>query len=118
MPRKSPYSIILTADEKSILEARARKYTSPYSEVVRAKIILLASAGLENQHIGERLSIPRQIVYRWRKRFFQERLPGLDERAGRGRPRSFSPSRGRGNKSASVCVTTRKGAAILPPESC
>jgi hypothetical protein len=38
--------------------------------------------------------VPRQIVSRWRKRFFQERLLGLDERPGRGRPRVFSPSSG------------------------
>ncbi len=91
MPQQSPYSIILNAEERRILEERARKYTSPYFEVVRSKIILLAAAGLENKQIGERLSLPRQIVSRWRKRFFQERIHGLDERPGRGRHRVFSP---------------------------
>jgi transposase len=91
MPRNSPYSIVLSPEERRILEERAGKYTSPYFEVIRAKIILLAAEGLENKQIGERLSVPRQIVSRWRKRFFYERLPGLDERPGRGRPRVFSP---------------------------
>lgn len=91
MPRNSPYPIVLDPKERRSLEERARKYTSPYFEVVRSKIILLASEGLENKQIGEQLSVPRQIVSRWRKRFFYERLLGLDERPGRGRPRVFSP---------------------------
>ena len=92
MPRSSPFGIELTTDERRILENRAAKYTSPYFEVVRAKVVLLAAEGMENKEIGECLSLPRQIVSRWRKRFFEERLAGLDERPGRGRPRVFSPS--------------------------
>ena len=91
MPRKSPFSIKLSPDERRCLERRAARYTAPYREVVRAKVILLAAEGLENKQIGERLSLPRQIVCRWRKRFFDERLAGLDERARRGRPRVFPP---------------------------
>lgn len=92
MPRKSPFDIELSAEERGILENRAAKYTSPYCEVVRAKVVLLAAKGMQNKQIGQCLSLPRQIVSRWRKRFFQERLPGLNERPRRGRPRVFSPS--------------------------
>lgn len=69
----------------------ARKYTSPYYQVVRAKAILLAADGLQNKEIGERLDTPRQIISKWRKRFFDERLAGLQDRPRRGRPRRFSP---------------------------
>jgi transposase len=58
---------------------------------MRAKIALLAADGLENKQIGERLDLPRQIVSKWRKRFFEERLAGLEERSRRGRPRAFPP---------------------------
>ncbi len=37
MPKKSPYTILLTESEKSKLEAMARKYTLAYYMVVRAK---------------------------------------------------------------------------------
>ncbi len=67
----------------------ARSDTSPYFEVVRARIILLAAEGLENKEIGERVELSRQIVSKWRKRFFHERLAGLEDRRGRGRPRCF-----------------------------
>jgi hypothetical protein len=35
--------------------------------------------------------MPRQIVAKWRKRFFEERLAGLDERPRHGRPSVFPP---------------------------
>lgn len=91
MPRKSPYPILLSNVEENKLQELARKYTAPYFEVVRAKVILLASKGLENKEIGERLELPRQIVSKWRKRFYQERVAGLQDRLRRGRPRVFSP---------------------------
>lgn len=91
MPRKSPYTILLDQDERKCLQAIARKYTSPYREVMRAKVILMAAEGLSNKQIGERLELPRQIVSKWRKRFFEQRLAGLQERPRRGRPAVFSP---------------------------
>lgn len=91
MPRRSPYSIELTQDEKTKLEAMAQRYTAPYFSVVRAKIVLLAAKGLSNDEIGARLDMPRQIVNKRRKRFFEKRLDGLSERSRPGRPARFSP---------------------------
>ena len=65
MPRKSPYVIDLTNGERAELEARSRDYTLPYREVVRAKIVLLASQGQGNDRIAARLDMPRQIVSKW-----------------------------------------------------
>jgi transposase len=91
MPRQSPYSIKLTIPEKTALEDMARQYTSPYFKVVRAKVVLMAAKGLRNDQIAQRVSLPRQIVSKWRKRFFKERLEGLDNLPRSGRPPSFSP---------------------------
>ncbi len=99
MPRISPFNIVLSQDEKAILESIARKYTSPYCLVVRANIVLLAAKNLENKIISERLDVPRQIVSKWRKRFFEQRLEGLDDQPRSGRPAAFSPLCGRSNKS-------------------
>ena len=98
MPRESPFAVVLTRDEKKYLEAIARKYTSPYVDVVRAKIILMAAKGLENLEIGQRLDVPRQIVSKWRKRFYKERLAGLESRSRGGRPPVFSPGIGSAGK--------------------
>jgi transposase len=96
MPRKSPYIINLGKEEKERLLSMARKYTSPYYEVLRAKAILLAAEGLENKQIGEKLQMPRQIICKWRKRFFEQRLVGLQDRPRRGRPSRLSPQSGHG----------------------
>src|SRR6266705_1639167 len=95
MPRTSPYTIELSPEERLVLEARARKYTLPYREVFRARIILLAAEGLRNDEIAMRLDTRREVVSLWRKRFFEERLAGLEERPRPGRPRSFPPRTGR-----------------------
>lgn len=91
MPRQSPYLITLNTGEQSALEKCANKYTSPYYKVVRAKIVLMAAAGLRNDQIAKRVSLPRQIVSKWRKRFFEERLEGLENLSRSGRPPRFSP---------------------------
>lgn len=102
MPRRSPYVITLSPKERRVLEARARRYTLSYREVVRAKIVLLAAEGLENTAIGERLDLPRPVVSKWRQRFFRQRLVGLDELPREGRPPVFSPSGGRAGKGAGL----------------
>lgn len=86
MPRKSPYTINLTTAEERELRRRAAQYTAPYREVVRARIVLMAAEGMQNKEIAERLSLPVQIVTKWRKRFHAERLAGLEERPRTGRP--------------------------------
>lgn len=91
MPRKSPYSIELSHEQRSELEARARRYTLPYRDVVRAKIVLLAAAGLDNDEIAARLDTRREVVSKWRKRFFEQGVPGLEERTRVGRPPVFPP---------------------------
>jgi hypothetical protein len=91
VPRTSPYKITLSEDEKDVLEKAARHYTSPYFSVVRAKVILMAAQGLRNDQIALQVSLPRQIVSKWRKRFFEERLGGLENLPRSGRPPSFSP---------------------------
>jgi hypothetical protein len=94
MPRVSPYRILLSAEEERVLSRRASQYTLPYYQVARAKMILMAHQGLSNDKIAERLSTRREIVSLWRKRFFEQRLLGLDDLPRPGRPRVFSP-RGR-----------------------
>ena len=91
MPRKSPFVLELTAEQRSALEARARQYTLPYRDVVRAKIVLMAAAGMGNDEIAARLDTRREVVSKWRKRFFEQGLAGLEERPRGGRPPVVSP---------------------------
>jgi hypothetical protein len=102
MPRKSPFPIRLSQHERNVLEGRVRKYTLPYFEVVRAKMILLAAEGYPNDEIAAALSVGRDVVSLWRKRFFHERLAGLEERPRPGRPRAFPPRGGGANQGSGL----------------
>ena len=94
MPRQSPFAIELTSDERTSLEHTSHRYTAPYRDVMRARIVLLAADGAENREIARRLDTPVQIVSKWRKRFFEECLAGLAERPRTGQPPAFPPNSG------------------------
>jgi transposase-like protein len=96
VPRSSPFIVELSPAERAALESTSRRYSAPYRDVVRARIVLLAADRQENTEIARRLDTPVQIVSKWRKRFFEERLAGLAERPRTGRRPGFPPSaRGR-----------------------
>ena len=82
----SPFRIELSLEQRIELEHRARSYTAPYWQVVRAKVVLMAADGVANNEIAARLGTSAQVVHRWRKRFSEE---GLDQA---GRPRPLRPA--------------------------
>ena len=57
MTRRSPYVIELSAADRAALKQRARAYTAPHHQVMRAKIVLLAADGVENTVIADRLDV-------------------------------------------------------------
>jgi hypothetical protein len=91
MPRSSPFLVSLSSAERAELQRRAAKYTLPYFQVQRAKMILFAAQGLTNDEIAQKLDSRREVVSLWRKRFFTDRLAGLEEHTRPGRPRTFPP---------------------------
>jgi hypothetical protein len=102
MSCKSPFVIALSFTEERTLVENTAKYTIPHYKVVRSEIILLAASGFDNQHISQILDIPRRIVTKWRKRFYEEGLDGLEDRPRCGRPRSFSPPEHCGDQGAGL----------------
>jgi transposase len=52
--------------------------------VLRAGIVLRAAEGMMNKDIGQELGIPQETVTRWRNRFAQQRLAGIEKDAPRG----------------------------------
>ena len=78
--------IILTDEERTRLTTWARSRTAPARLVTRARIVLAAADRAENQEIGATLGVAEGTVRTWRRRFADERLPGIEqERPGRGR---------------------------------
>ena len=89
MTRQSPFVILLSEADRAVLEERARAYTLPHAQVLRANIVLLAAEGGPNTVIAARLGVHADVVSRWRKRFCQQGIEGLADRKRSGRRRSF-----------------------------
>ena len=102
MLTQSPYRIELAEEQRAILDERARAHTAPYWEVVRARIVLLAAEGTSNKEIARRLDTTPQTVCKWRKRFYEEGLSGLEDRPRSGRPPVFSPRSEDGDESVGL----------------
>jgi Winged helix-turn helix len=110
---KSPFEIVLSSQERAELERRVACYTLPHKVVQRAKMILYAADGQGNAEIARRLETAAEVVGRWRKRFFEERLTGLDDRQRAGRPRRFPPGRGRAGKGDRLRAAAHAGRPAL-----
>ena len=75
--------VVLSADQQCALESRARARSAPARTVERARIVLLASAGLQDQQIAAKLKITPEKAARWRNRFLDGGLAALDKDAPR-----------------------------------
>src|SRR5438552_11840969 len=64
-----PPSIQLTHRQLALLQRLIRRRSAPQQLVSRARLILLASEGLNNSQIGHQLSLYRGQVRRWRTRW-------------------------------------------------
>lgn len=82
MSRTTP-KIILSPEEKSVLETWSRGRSLPSRLVQRAQIILKSAAGMFNHAIARQLHISRPTVQLWRERFLALRLAGLEKDAPR-----------------------------------
>ena len=80
--------IKLTTRERKTLQSWARSRTLPKRQTERAKIVLLAARGRSNGDIAEELGMKPHTVGRWRSRFAEDRLKGIEKDLPRGgRPR-------------------------------
>lgn len=117
MAGRSRYLIVLSGEERRELEHRAACYSRPHREVLRAKLVLLAADGLSNVEIGERLQMLPELVGRWRRRFYEERIEGLSDRKRAGRPRRFPPGRGRPSQGDRVRAAQGSGRPAVAVQS-
>ena len=86
-----PIPLVELSDEvKANLESITNSRSLPYALVRRAKIILMAAAGINNTIIAKKLRLSNPTVGIWRKRFLAQGLMGLYDEAKPGAPRSIS----------------------------
>ena len=81
--------IVLTDDERTTLESWVRAGTTPQQIVLRARIILAAAEGRTNSAIAAELRASPVTVGKWRTRFAQERLAGLQDTPRSGKPPTY-----------------------------
>ncbi len=73
--------ITLDDEERNILQRWSRGRSTPARLVLRAKIVLLATKGKQNKDISSMLGVDRSIAGRWRCRFAQHGLAGIEKDA-------------------------------------
>lgn len=76
--------INLSDEDRKTLERWARGRSTPARLVLRAKIVLEAAAGQTNKMIARKVGIDRLLVGKWRNRFAEKGLSGIQKDAPRG----------------------------------
>ena len=84
--RVTEHRVTLNKKPRKRLEALVRRRSPEHWMVQRARIVLLSAEGFEVHEIGARLSVDRQVVRRWVKRYMAEGFDGLCDRERSGRP--------------------------------
>src|SRR5580698_6980244 len=86
--------VVLDQEGRGVLEQIARGRSLPARLVERARIVLRAAAGLQDQRIASELGITPEKVARWRNRYLDGGIGALEKDASRpGRPRTVSETR-------------------------
>jgi hypothetical protein len=88
--RKSTLVILLSTQEREILERWQRTTTLASGLARRGRIILLLAEGYTQHHVAQVIGVRRSIVRKWAKRFLAQRIAGLRDGRGRG-TKSGSP---------------------------
>jgi transposase len=78
--------IVLTNEEHAELTKLVRSKLSSVRLAQRARIVLLAADGMQNKVIAQQLGVGRVQVSRWRERYAQSRLAGIERDLPRGAP--------------------------------
>jgi len=76
--------IMMTDEQRQILDGWARGHRTPVRLMQRARIVLLAAEGRENWQIAADLQLDPAKVGRWRKRFALDGLSGIEKDLPRG----------------------------------
>lgn len=65
--------VVLDKQEKGMLEQIARGRSLPARLVERARIVLRAASGMQDQQIASELAITPEKAARWRNRYWRDR---------------------------------------------
>ena len=89
-PGPDPAQVVLSDDEREVLERWARRRVSGQGLALRCRIVLRSADGGSNAAIAAELGIDRATVRKWRTRFAERRLEGMSDEPRPGAPRSIT----------------------------
>ena len=81
--------VMLSSEEREMLQRWARRPTSAQALALRCRIVLAAADGRANGEIAARLGCHPTTVGKWRRRFAERGLDGLQDEPRPGKPRSI-----------------------------
>jgi putative transposase len=98
MPVPRATQVTLADEERCRLEALVRAHSTPPALAFRCQVILRAATPdcPSNRQVAQELHCNRHTVGRWRRRYLQDGLRGLQDAPRPGRPRRFAPLRASG----------------------
>lgn len=88
MPQR--VEVVLSDEEREVLERWARRAKSSQALALRCRIVLAAADGQLSMEIADRLGCHASTVGKWRGRFAQRGLDGLHDEPRPGKPRSIT----------------------------
>ena len=86
-----PVVVEVSGADRLVLEARVAASTTPRRDWQRARVVLMAAEAVSSPLIGRAVGLNRNQVDVWRRRFREEGLDGLGDRARSGRPLVYGP---------------------------
>ena len=105
--RIAAVSIKLTDEERVELESLSRRRKTAQGLARRARIVLLASDGVQNQQIAAQVGATPTTVGKWRRRFAERRCDGLFDEPRSGTPRKIGDD--------AIAETIRRTLEETPP---
>jgi transposase len=86
-------TIDIMPEERSELRRRVQSPTTPQRDAIRARIVLLRTAGRGEADVAQTVGVSLNTVSLWSKRFEQNGLKGLQDQPGRGRKGWLAPEK-------------------------